>query len=166
MAGAETLNNKERQLVYLSASIASGCQPCTRFHVRKSTKVGLTEVEINEASAFAISIRNNATKSMESIIHNHKNVDKIIMDEQDSMNRNDALVGIAAAYSINFPTGLEKYISIARANGISNKELCEIIKISKSVIDMARVHVDIITDRIEINQPVESKNNCRCSCDS
>jgi AhpD family alkylhydroperoxidase len=162
MAGAETLNKKERQLVYLSASIASGCQPCTKFHTRKSPEAGLTDVEVNKTLAFAISIRNNATNSMKSIIHNHKKVDKIIMDEQDSMNRNDALVGIAAAYSINFPKGLEKYISIARTNGINDKELCEIIKISKSVIDMARAHVDIITDRIGIIQPSENKDDCCC----
>lgn len=163
--GAETLNKKERQLVYLSASIASGCQPCTKYHTRKSSEAGLTDVEVNKTLAFAISIRNNATYNMESFIRNHKKVDKIIGDTQESINRDNALIGIAATYSINFPTGLEKYIIIARANGISNKELCEIIKISKSVIDMARVHVDIITDRIGINQPVESKNNCRCSCD-
>jgi AhpD family alkylhydroperoxidase len=165
MAGAETFNKKERQLVYLSASIASGCQPCTKFHTRKSPEAVLTNFEVNKTLAVAISIRNNATYSMESIIRNHKNVDKIKENLKKSINRNEALIGIAAAYSVNFPSGLEKYISIARTNGISDKELCEIIKISKSVIDMARAHVDMIIDNIGVEEQNGNKNDCCHSFD-
>ena len=41
----DILNKKERQIVYLGASIASGCLPCTKFHLRRSSEAGLTDVE-------------------------------------------------------------------------------------------------------------------------
>ena len=161
----DILNKKERQIVYLGASIASGCLPCTKFHLRRSSEAGLTDVEIDKALAFTISVRDHATRSMESFIHNHKTVDNIKEDKQESIKRNNVLVGIAAAYSINFPSGLEKYMSIGRINGISDRELSEIIRISKSVIDMARAHVDMITDKIGIRQPDDNKNDYCRSCD-
>jgi len=165
MEGEETLDKKEKQTVYLSASIASGCQPCTKFHLRKSSEAGLSDVEINKTIAFALSIRNDATRSMESFIHNHNTGNYIKEDKQESINRNGALVGIATAYSVNFPSYLEKYLNIGRNSGISEGELSEIIKISKSVIDMARAHVDMITDKIGIRQLGENKNDCCSSCD-
>jgi AhpD family alkylhydroperoxidase len=165
MEREDILNKKERQIVYLGASIASGCLPCTKFHLRRSLGAGLTDIEINKVLAFTISVREHATRSMESFIHNHKSVDNVKEDKQENIKRNNVLVGIAAAYSINFPSSLEKYMSIGRINGISDRELSEIIKISKSVIDMARAHVDMITDKIGVRQLDDNKNDYCRSCD-
>jgi len=87
MEGEETLDKKEKQTVYLSASIASGCQPCTKFHLRKSSEAGLSDVEINKTIAFALSIRNDATRSMESFIHNHNTGNYIKEDKQESLEK-------------------------------------------------------------------------------
>lgn len=167
MEKEDILNKKERQIVYLSASIASGCLPCTKFHLRRSSEAGLTDAEVNKVLALAISVKDNATRSMESFIHNHKTGDNIKENRQEDINRNIMLVGIAASYSVNFPSSLEKYMSIGRINGISDRELSEIIKISRLVIDMARAHVDMITDKIGIEPQGEHKNKKDCchSCD-
>jgi len=167
MEREEILNQKEKQIVYLSASIASGCRPCTKYHLRRSYEFGLSDFKIKKSIALAISIRNNATHSMESLASNHNSGENIEEDNQVSINRNNILVGIAAAYSVNFPSYLEKYMSIARTNGVCDEELSEIIKISKSVNDMARAHVDIITDKIGIEPQGEhkNKNDCCRSCD-
>ena len=163
----EVLNKKEKQLVYLSASIASGCHPCTKYHLRKSMEAGLTDIEINKTLALAISIRDNATNFMGLLAHNQKTGDNMGMENQESLNRDDILVGIAASYSINFPVGLEKYLSIARNIGVSNAELNDVISLSKFVIDKARAHADMVTDKIGVGQTGESKNekDCCSSCD-
>ena len=162
----EMLNKKEKQLVYLSASIASGCHPCTKYHLRKSLEAGLTDIEINKTLALAISIRDDATNYMRSLAQNQKTGDNMGTENQESLNRDDILVGIAASYSINFPVGLEKYLSIARNIGISNAELSDVISLSKFVIDKARAHVDMVTDKIGIVQEEENENNKDCCCSS
>ncbi len=168
MKTEDKLNKNDRHLAYLGASIASGCRPCTKFHLKRSSEMGLTEEEINKSIALAISIRSTATQSMEMLACNQKTGNSIKEEIQGSINRNEILVGIAATYSINFPSGLENYLRKGRDLGITNSELTEIIKISKSVIDMAKAHVDMITDKAGLEQQKENKNDegcCSSSCD-
>lgn len=162
----EKLNKEERQIVYLSASIASGCKPCTKYHLKKTSEVGLSDIYIKKLIATAILIRNKATRSMELFATNQKSGKNIDVELQGIKNRNDILVGIAAAYSVNFPSGLKKYMNWGRNNGITNWELNEIITISRSVIDMARAHMNMITDTFGIRQPKEKKkeNECCSGC--
>ena len=162
-----SLNIKEKQLVYLSASIAAGCHPCTKYHLRKSREAGLTDIEINKILALTTSIRDNATNYMGSFAHNQKTADKLEVENRESRNRDDILVGIAASYSTNFPVGLEKYLSTAINIGISDVELSDIINLSKFVVDKARAHVEMITDKIGIEQQGENINekDCCSSCD-
>ncbi len=168
MKTEEKLNSKDKQLVYISASIASGCRPCTKFHLKRSAEMGLTDGELNVAISLVLRIRNDATKSMETLITNQKISTSNKKEIEEDNNRNNVLVGVAATYSINFSSGLEKYLSMSRDYGISNDELTEIIKISKSVIDMARAHVDMITDKEGLDLQKENKNEegcCSSSCD-
>jgi len=164
MESKTTLNTKEKQLVYLSASIAAGCQPCTRYHIRKSKEGGLSDTEINQTIALAISIREEATLFMNSFSYNPKASKNKQEENKVKISCNEALIGIAANYSVNFPSGLQKYLHLVKNIGISNKKLGEIISISKSVIDKARAHVDMVTDKIGVEKPVEDKEDCCSSC--
>lgn len=156
------MNKKEKQIVYLSASIAAGCRPCTKYHLRKSSDIGLSEFYIKALIASAISIRKKATYSMESFTANQNSGDDIKLEVQRNINRNDILAGIAAAYSVNFPSGLKKYISFCRHNGITKRELEEVIAISRSVIDMARAHVDMIMHTLDNEQTCEKQKEKEC----
>lgn len=167
MGRQEILNKKEKELIYLSASIASGCRPCTLYHLRKSSEAGLTDIEINKTINLTISIKSNATHYMESLANNRKTVKKDADKKQVSINRSDILVGIAATYAVNFTSGLENYMNIGKNNGLNESELSEIIKISKSVIEMARAHADMVTDKIGNVQLIANtnKDDCCNSCD-
>jgi hypothetical protein len=57
---------------------------------------------------------------------------------QEDLDRNDILVGIAASYSINFQIDYSIYLGIGKKRGMSNRELSEIIIISRAVSDKAR----------------------------
>ncbi|MBT8387142.1 MAG: carboxymuconolactone decarboxylase family protein, partial [Ignavibacteria bacterium] len=59
------LTNKETELVYLGASIAAGCKPCTSYHFRKAKEAGALDEEIKNAIAFSVSIRDAAKMEME-----------------------------------------------------------------------------------------------------
>ena len=50
--------------------------------------------------------------------------------KQESLNRSELLVGIAATYSANFPSGLGRYLSLGIDNGLRSEEFKEIIVLS------------------------------------
>lgn len=52
-----SLNNRDRELVALGASLASNCVPCIQFHVREGRKVGISDEEIEEALRVADKVR-------------------------------------------------------------------------------------------------------------
>ena len=39
-------SNREEQQIYLGASVASGCWPCTKYHLKRSSEAGLTDIEL------------------------------------------------------------------------------------------------------------------------
>ena len=162
MEMGKTFSTKEEQQIYLGASIASGCRPCTKYHLKRSSEAGLTDIEIEKAIAFVISIRDNATRSMESFARNQNKGE--IREEVmlESLNRSNILVGIAATYSANFPLGLEAYLSFARDNGLSSKKCNEVIALAKSIICKARAHTDMVSDRMGIVQQDEYRAEPDC----
>lgn len=51
------LNNREQSLVALGAALASNCVPCIEYHVPGARRVGLSDIEINEALHIADKVR-------------------------------------------------------------------------------------------------------------
>lgn len=49
-----TLSLREKELMALSLSILSKCEPCVKIHLKKAAEAGLTEAEIEEAAWTAI----------------------------------------------------------------------------------------------------------------
>jgi 4-carboxymuconolactone decarboxylase len=47
------LNERDRELVAIGASIASNCVPCIAFHVGKAREIGLTDGQIEAAVALS-----------------------------------------------------------------------------------------------------------------
>ena len=162
MEMGKTFSAKEEQQIYLGASIASGCRPCTKYHLKRSSEAGLTDVEIEKAIAFVISIRDNVTRSMESFVQNLNKgeiIEEVILE---SLNRSNIVLGIAATYSANFPSGLKTYLSLAIDNGLSSKKCNEVIALAKSIICKARAHTDMVSDRMGIVQQGENRAETDC----
>ncbi len=51
------LSNRERSLVALGASLASNCVSCIEYHIPAAARVGLSEIQINEAIKIADKVR-------------------------------------------------------------------------------------------------------------
>jgi AhpD family alkylhydroperoxidase len=64
MTTAETLTQKEKELVAIAASIASGCLPCTTYHIKAVPESGASEAEVLGATRIALYVRDNATEMM------------------------------------------------------------------------------------------------------
>jgi AhpD family alkylhydroperoxidase len=48
------LTVKEKELVNIGASVATGCKPCTDYHFKKVRKAGAQDDEIKQAISFAV----------------------------------------------------------------------------------------------------------------
>ena len=60
------LNVKEKELVNIGASVATGCKPCTDFHFKKVRDAGATDGEIKKTISYAMVVRDSAKEIMES----------------------------------------------------------------------------------------------------
>ncbi len=136
MKEEDILNKKEKTVVLIAASIASGCQPCTKYHIERGLETGFTEDEIRKVVVLGISVRDKATRYMESFALNKEAETRT--EIQEDLDRSDLLVGIAASYSINFQIDYSIYLSIGKKRGMSDRELSEIIIMSRAVSDKAR----------------------------
>ena len=61
MSTVEILSQKEKGLIALAASIASGCLPCTEHNLQSVRQAGATDAEVLGAIDIALGVRNNAT---------------------------------------------------------------------------------------------------------
>ena len=60
-----SLTVKEKELVNIGASVATGCKPCTDYHFRKLREVGALDAEIRQAISDAMIVRDSAREIME-----------------------------------------------------------------------------------------------------
>ena len=164
-----SLTLKEKELVYLGASVASGCKPCTSFHYEKALQTGASEVEIKTAISDALSVRDGANKIMENhalklIGINTKHNDG---EGNSTAGRISLLVSIAAAFAVNCTSSLEKNIDAGRASGISDTEIYSVLmRAGVRVKGEAASHVDRMADVIAkgISSEETSINIRGCGC--
>lgn len=127
-----SLTLKEKELANIAASVATGCKPCTDYHFNKARETGASDQEIRQAISGALAVRDRAREIMES--HGLKRLG--IVREADADNdagattRVDQLVRIAAAYSVNCTSSLQKHVAAARSLGVTEEEI-------ESVLDAA-----------------------------
>ncbi|MHC4458946.1 MAG: carboxymuconolactone decarboxylase family protein [Planctomycetota bacterium] len=168
-----SLTLKEKELVYIGASVASGCKPCTTFHYEKALQTGASDEEIKTAISDALSVRDNANKIMENhalklIGINTKNNDG---GSNSTASRISVLVSIAAAFAVNCTSSLKQNIAAGRAIGISDAEIYSVLmRAGVRVKGEAASHVDRITDVIAKGISSEEKSirihGCGCEDDS
>ncbi len=59
------LTFKEKELVYIGASVAAGCKPCTNYHFKKVKEAGASYEEIKQAISDTKCVRIGAKEIME-----------------------------------------------------------------------------------------------------
>jgi len=163
------LTIKEVELVYLGASIAAGCKPCTSYHFRKSKEAGASDEEIKTAITISIIIRDTSKKEMEN--HAMSLLGTNTQDEvnKDNLNpdRKKVLISIGSAFAVNCTSTLNNYITLGESVGITNEDLNKIFRAAKLVKMKAASHVDKIAVRFEEpKSSEEDKGNSEgCGCE-
>ena len=135
---------KERELAAVAISVASGCKPCTNYHVKAVREAGASDEEIKRAVADSLSVRKSATNFMKAhaLARLGQEGSHSDADGPDSTNRVRELVSVGAAFGVNCTSNLKEHLAAAETVGISQAEVAEIAKLATFIKERAASHVE------------------------
>lgn len=144
MSTVEILTQKEKELVALAASIASGCMPCTMHHIKAVREAGASEAEVLGATRIALDVRDNATEVMAEVAQGNLDYEYPGKAQSNSTEQpiND-LVAIGASLACNSVAGLEYHLTKATAAGASTRQIQIAIGIARAIRKEAAEKADI-----------------------
>ena len=132
------LSEKDQEIIAVGASVASGCLPCTKFHLKAAASVGASKDEIRQAVADATQVRRTATELMAKAGGlSPADEAQAIPDTAGLPSRIRELTAAAAAYAVNCSANLGAHMTAARALGATDRQMFAAIKIACAVRDVA-----------------------------
>ena len=174
MTTMETLSQKDKELVAVAASIASGCLSCTTYHIKALRESGASELEILGAIRIALDVRDNATEIMAEAAQGNLIYEYPGNKQSSSLKQPiHDLIAIGAALACNSVAGLEYYLTVARTTGTSTRQIKTSMGIAQAIRNEAAERADArIGSLIGLAQVMEEnaeKHNesvlppCHCS---
>jgi len=138
------LTFKEKELVNIGASVATGCKPCTDYHFKKVREAGASDEEITQAISYAMSVRDSAKEIMENHGLKQLGITKDKKDRREAVKttRIKELVSVAAAFAVNCTTNLEKHMAASQTVGITKAEIESVLIAADFIKDEAAYYVD------------------------
>lgn len=160
MPTTKKLTQKEKELVAVAASIASGCLPCTVRHTKTVREAGASEAEVLGATRIALDVRDNATELMAEVAHGNLSYEYPGKAQFGSLEQqmND-LVAIGAALACNSVAGLEYYLAAAKLVGASTSQIQTAIGIAQAIREEAAEKADAVIGKL-----IELSEQCPGSC--
>ena len=139
-----SMHPKEKELVAIGISVATGCRPCTDHHVKVARKARASDDEIKQAMDDALIVRRRAADIMEvyATAHLGENLETIDPGLAGEPSRIRVIVAVGAAFAVNCVATLEHYLAAADRAGISQDDLFETIELAKFIKAKAASHVD------------------------
>ncbi len=155
---------KEKELAAVGMSVATGCKPCTDFHVKAARKSGASDAEIKQAMSDAVAVRRGATELMEAygLAHlgeGHPGADP---DRIGTTTRVKELVCIGAAFGVNCVSTLKAHLEAAESVGISHDEITTVVKLSAFIKGKAASHVEHLAESLDKPEAAYEKAVTAC----
>lgn len=155
---------KEKELAAVGMSVATGCKPCTDFHVKASRKSGASDAEIKQAMSDALAIRRGATEIMDAygLAHLGERQPGIGPEQVGPTDRVKELVCIGAAFGVNCVSSLKAHLEAAESVGISHDEITTIVKLSAFIKGKAASHVEHLAESLDKPEAAYEKAVSAC----
>ena len=158
------ITQKEKELAAVGMSVATGCKPCTDFHVKAARKSGASDAEIKQAMSDAVAVRRGATELMEAygLAHlgeGHPGADP---DRIGTTTRVKELVCIGAAFGVNCVSTLKAHLEAAESVGISHDEITTVVKLSAFIKGKAASHVEHLAESLDKPEAAYEKAVTAC----
>ena len=160
------LTSREREIVNLSTSIAAGCQPCTKYHVKKCTDAGISDTLICDVTKKTKQICNQAIEIMTEEVFNTLSIgqNKEILTHIGIDSKTEILIGLAASYSMNSTVLFEIFLNHATKQKIGEQQISELIEITRFIHSKAKAHVDILCDKRGVESISDENRDCATGC--
>ncbi len=156
MSTVEILTQKEKELVAIAASIASGCVPCTMHHTKAVREAGASEAEVLSAIRIALDVRDYATEMMAETAHGNLHDAYPGKTQSGSVEQPiDQLIAMGAAFACNSVAGVEYYWAKAKEAGASTRQMLVVIGIVRGIRKSAVEKVDAMIGTLL--DPTENK---------
>ncbi len=157
-------SDKDRELISIGASLAAGCQPCARFHLRAALIAGASGAEIDRAVNDALGVSRHATEQMAELARQYLgDVHPDTTSQGNPLLRE--LVSISAACAVNSIPDFETHLAAAREHGATKGQILSAIKIASAVKGTAERKVEEATRRTLGGRPIEGESCCQPSGD-
>lgn len=155
---------KEKELAAVGIALATGCKPCTDFHVKAVRNAGASDAEIKEAMSDALTVRKGATGIMEAygLAHLGESQPKGGSEQAGTTNRVRELVCIGAAFGVNCVSTLKAHLEAAETVGISHDEITMIVKLAAFIKGKAASHVEHLAESLEKPEAAYEKAVTAC----
>ena len=159
-----TISPMEKELAAVGMSVATGCKPCTDFHVKAAQKSGASDAEIKQAMTDAFAVRRGATEIMESFGFAHFPGSNPAFDPErvGKTDRVKELVCIGAAFGVNCVSTLKAHLEAAESVGISHDEITTIAKLSAFIKGKAASHVEHLVESLDKPEAAYEKAVSAC----
>lgn len=162
------LTLKEKELVAVGASVASGCKSCTNYHLKNVREAGALGEDIQHTISDVMCVRNNAAIIMErhALKHFEITTEHEECDCGETTTRITGLISIAAAFAVNCPSSLEKHLAVAQRIGITNDDIKAVLELTVFIKKKAASHVDRIAEHIKnaVSSEENTGNPGGCGC--
>jgi len=159
-----TITTKEKELAAVGMSVATGCKPCTDFHVKAARKSGASDAEIKQAMSDALAVRRGATEIMEAYGLAHLGERQPVGGPEHivTTDRVKELVCIGAAFGVNCVSSLKAHLDAAESVGISHDEITMIVKLSAFIRGKAASHVEHLAESLDKPEAAYEKEVSAC----
>ncbi|MBI5444589.1 MAG: carboxymuconolactone decarboxylase family protein [Deltaproteobacteria bacterium] len=118
------LTQKEKELIAVGASVASGCEPCTAHHVKAAREAGASDAELRGAVDAALEVRGRATGRMAGVAARElgRAAPMPGCSGLEGLSRVEALVCAAAALAANCGAGVPGFLAAAARSGATERQ--------------------------------------------
>lgn len=160
------LTTREREIVNLGASIAAGCQPCTKYHVKKCREAGISDALIIEVTKKTKQICIQALEIMTDKVFKTLNtgINKEMLTSIGRDGKTEILIGLAASYSMNSTILFKIYLNHAITHEVNGQQISELVEITRFIHDKARAHLDMLCDKKGFDSISNENKDCGTGC--
>ena len=132
----------------ISISIASGCIPCTRYHIIEGRRLGATVDNISNAIHTGAAVANASQRKLLSEI-GEGSESVPIFEVRQNANRQSLLCGLGSAVARNDVGQLKTYMKLSRTAGISDTDLMAVVGLAEKIKEKAASHLDRIIAKLD-----------------
>ena len=162
------LSEKEKALVGIGSSVAAGCQPCTRFHIKAARAAGACERGVRLAIETGLAARETALEAMALWARAEQEeapvLDPAFRQEKEKL---AALISFGATIASSSTVNIASQLSAVHTRGWDDGPIAEAVTLARGIRAMAAKRLDAVLSQMNI-VPSENSDGCcaeQNSCD-